>query len=439
MELSTVNGLWDDVLEKIRKRINQGSFDTWFMETKFSSYSDGELVVDVPDQVYSTWLSEHYISTIHDVLSELGHNKVNVSFKVRQKSNISSLETAYPESNCDGAALNPRYTFSNYVKGNSNQFAHAAALAAAEKPAFAYNPLFIYGESGLGKTHLMHAIGHYILARNPKSKIVYLSSEEFTNELIKSIRFDETAQFRSRYRSVDILLIDDIQFIVGKERTQEEFFHTFNALYEAHKQLVISSDAPPEKIPAIEERLRSRFSWGLTADIQPPDIETKIAILRKKVEKHGIMLPDDTAFFIANNASNIRDLEGSMNRVLAFSSFSGKDISMELVSEALKVRINQEKKRVSIENIQKIVSSYYGIKTNDMKSKKRSREIVFPRQIAMYISRELTSTSLPGIGKEFGNRDHTTVLHAWEKISSQIKKDSEFEKIINALSSEASS
>jgi len=427
-----MNTLWGEVLKEIKSEINVGSFDTWFSQTEPIDFRDGKLLVGVPDQVCKAWLNEHYSSAIHEIISNLGREDIQVLFQVLEKKG-EPRQVYREETVVEAPILNPRYTFGNFVVGSSNQLAHAAALAVAENPASAYNPLFIYGGPGLGKTHLMHAIGHYVVEKNPSSKVVYLSSEEFTNDLIKSIRFDETVQFRAKYRSVDLLLIDDIQFIAGKERTQEEFFHTFNALYEAHKQLIISSDAPPKEIPTIEERLRSRFGWGLTADVQPPDLETKIAILRKKAEKCELELPDDVSFFIASKTYNVRDLEGSLNRVMAFSSLSGREVTMTLAQEALKDMLRRKEKQLSIEAIQKIVANFYNTKVVEMKSKKRSKELAFPRQIAMFLCRELTKSSLPHIGKEFGNRDHTTVLHAYDKISGLIKTDVSFKEVINHL------
>jgi len=427
-----MNGLWNNVLEEIKAEINVGSFDTWFGQTELIDFKNNSLLIGVPDQVCKAWLNEHYMTIIQDTVARLGYDNVGIVFKIQEKIYRSSV-IEEQENNWEAPLLNPRYTFENFVVGSSNQLAHAAAKAVADKPASAYNPLFIYGGAGLGKTHLMHAVGHHVLENNPKAKVVYLSSEKFTNELIKSIRFDETVQFRSKYRSVDILLIDDIQFIVGKERTQEEFFHTFNALYEAHKQLIISSDAPPKEIPSIEERLRSRFGWGLTADVQAPDLETKIAILKKKAEKQEKKFPDDVSFFIASKTSNVRDLEGSLNRVLAFSSLTGREISIPLAQEALRDILRRKEKLLTIEYIQKLVSDFYNIKASEMKSKKRSRDLAFPRQVAMFLCRELTNFSLPHIGKAFGNRDHTTVMHACDKISTKIGADPAFKEVTKHL------
>ena len=328
--------------------------------------------------------------------------------------------------------LNPKYKFDSFVIGNSNRFAHAACLAVAEAPAKAYNPLFIYGGVGLGKTHLMHAIGHYILQNNPKAKVVYVSSEKFTNELINSIKDDKNEEFRTKYRNVDVLLIDDVQFIGGKERTQEEFFHTFNTLHENNKQIILSSDRPPKEIPTLEDRLRSRFEWGLIADIQPPDFETRIAILKKKADVENLNIPNEVMVYIATKIkSNIRELEGALIRIVAFSSLTNKEISVDLASEALKDIIsNKQSRQVTIELIQDIVANYYNLRIEDFKSARRTRNIAYPRQIAMYLCRKLTDMSLPKIGEEFGGRDHTTVIHAYEKISAGLKKD---ESLKNAI------
>lgn len=331
--------------------------------------------------------------------------------------------------------LNPKYTFDSFVIGNSNRFAHAASLAVAESPAKAYNPLFIYGGVGLGKTHLMHAIGHYILQNTPNAKVVYVSSEKFTNELINSIKDDKNEEFRNKYRNVDVLLIDDIQFIAGKERTQEEFFHTFNALYEADKQIILSSDRPPKEIPTLEDRLRSRFEWGLIADIQAPDFETRIAILKKKADVENLDIPNEVMVYIATKIkSNIRELEGALIRIVAYSSLTNREISVDLAAEALKDIISSEQnKQITIELIQDIVCNYFNLKIQELKSSRRTRNIAFPRQIAMYLSRKLTDMSLPKIGEEFGGRDHTTVIHAYEKISNILKKDESLRNVIDDL------
>ncbi|MEK4563089.1 chromosomal replication initiator protein DnaA, partial [Alkalicoccobacillus gibsonii] len=331
--------------------------------------------------------------------------------------------------------LNGKYTFNTFVIGSGNRFAHAASLAVAEAPAKAYNPLFIYGGVGLGKTHLMHAIGHYVMEHNPKAKVVYLSSEKFTNEFINSIRDNKAVNFRNKYRNVDVLLIDDIQFLAGKEQTQEEFFHTFNALHEESKQIVISSDRPPKEIPTLEDRLRSRFEWGLITDITPPDLETRIAILRKKAKAENLDIPNEVMLYIANQIdTNIRELEGALIRVVAYSSLINKDMNADLAAEALKDIIpNSKPKMLTIADIQKLVGDYYQVKLDDFKAKKRTKSVAFPRQIAMYLSRELTDSSLPKIGSEFGGRDHTTVIHAHEKISKLLGTDEDLQQKVQAI------
>jgi chromosomal replication initiator protein len=331
--------------------------------------------------------------------------------------------------------LNPKYTFDTFVIGAGNRFAHAASLAVAEQPAKAYNPLFIYGGVGLGKTHLMHAIGHYILEHNPRCRVLYLSSEKFTNEFINAIRDNRGEEFRLKYRNIDILLIDDIQFIAGKEQTQEEFFHTFNALHEAHKQIIISSDRQPKEIPTLEERLRSRFEWGLITDIQPPDLETRVAILRKKAKAENLDIPNEAIMYIANHINtNIRELEGALIRVIAYSSLVNEDITAHLAAQALKDIIPASRpKTITIQDIQQVVGEYFGMKIEDFKARKRTKAIAFPRQVAMYLSRELTDLSLPKIGEAFGGRDHTTVIHAHEKIAQTIESDHELYKIIQNL------
>lgn len=339
-----------------------------------------------------------------------------------------------PSSDVNGM-LNPKYTFDTFVIGSGNRFAHAASLAVAEAPAKAYNPFFIYGGVGLGKTHLMHAIGHYVIEHNPSAKVVYLSSEKFTNEFIYSIRDNKTIDFRDKYRNVDVLLIDDIQFLAGKESTQEEFFHTFNALHEEAKQIIISSDRPPKEIPTLEDRLRSRFEWGLITDIAPPDLETRIAILSKKAKADGLDIPDDVMVYIANEIdSNIRELEGALIRVVAYASLANLDISLEVAGSALKDIMPTGKQRVvTILDIKHVVGEYYSIQLEDFSAKKRTQSIAYPRQIAMYLSRELTDFSLPKIGNEFGGRDHTTVLHAHEKISNLVKVDKQLQQEIQQI------
>ncbi len=343
-------------------------------------------------------------------------------------------EKAYNE-DATMSILNPKYTFDTFVIGNSNRFAHAAALAVAEAPAKAYNPLFIYGGVGLGKTHLMHAIGHYILNQNSLQRVLYVSSEKFTNELINAIKDNKNEEFRSKYRNIDVLLVDDIQFIAGKERTEEEFFHTFNALYEANKQIIISSDKPPKEITSLEDRLRSRFEWGLTADMQAPDLETRIAILRKKAQLENLDVPNEIVVFIADKiASNIRELEGALNKVIAYSSLTQNEITLDIANEALKDILSANNTKVlNCATIQEVVARYFDIRPEDFKSKKRTRDIAYPRQIAMYLCRDLTDMSLPKIGEGFGGRDHTTVIHACEKINYELENNSETRRAVSEI------
>ncbi len=343
-------------------------------------------------------------------------------------------EQADPQAEAADAAqpgLGPRYSFDTFIVGPSNQFAHAACRAVAESPSRSYNPLFIYGGVGLGKTHLMHAIGHYVLT-NSNLKLTYISSERFMNEMINALRYDRVLEFRERYRSVDVLLVDDVQFLAGKEGTQTEFFHTFNALYDAQKQIVISSDCPPHEIPSLEERLRSRFEWGLIADIQPPDIETKVAILKKKAETEGIPLPDNVAIYIAGKIkSNIRELEGSLIRLIAYASLTGREISLPLAQDVLRNVLQNDDKAITIEIIQKFVSEYYQLKLGELKSRNNSKSIAMPRQIAMYLCKNLTTASLPEIGKSFGGKHHSTVIHSIRKIEDLRQKDGDFNTLIN--------
>jgi chromosomal replication initiator protein len=357
-----------------------------------------------------------------------------VVFEESAEEQAAAQAQASPAVERETAALNPKYTFDSFVVGSSNQFAHAAARAVAEIPSKSYNPLFIYGGVGLGKTHLMHAIGHYILAREKKLNLAYISTDRFINEMINSIRFDRLPQFRSKYRAIDVLLIDDIQFIAGKDRTQEEFFHIFNALHDGQKQIVVSSDCPPRQIPTIEERLHSRFEWGLIADIQAPDIETKIAILRKKAEAERVFLPENVALFIASKVkTNIRELEGSLIRLIAFASLTGRDIDLPLAQETLRDLLHAEEKPISIEMIQKFVADHYSLKISELKAKNNSKSIAVPRQIAMYLTKSLTAASLPEIGKEFGGKHHSTVIHSIRKIDDLRKQDPDFDRLIHSF------
>ena len=440
-----LNELWEKALNIIKGELTEVSFNTWIKSISPLDMDNSNIKLGVPNDFTKDILSNNYKDLIINAIKLITSKRYNITFFVLSEESIdeykqSPLKKQESRNNIIvndemTTILNPKYTFDTFVIGNSNRFAHAASLAVAESPAKAYNPLFIYGGVGLGKTHLMHAIGHYIIQNNPRAKVVYVSSEKFTNELINSIKDDKNVEFRNKYRNVDVLLIDDIQFIAGKERTQEEFFHTFNALHEANKQIIISSDSPPKEIPTLEDRLRSRFEWGLIADIQPPDFETRMAILKKKADEEHLNIRNEVFSYIATKIkSNIRELEGALIRIVAYSSLTNKEITVDLASEALRDIIsNSQNKQVTIELIQDVVSSYYNLKIDDFKSARRTRNVAFPRQIAMYLSRKLTDMSLPKIGEEFGGRDHTTVIHAYEKISDCLKNDEALQKVINEL------
>ncbi|WP_172199021.1 chromosomal replication initiator protein DnaA [Saccharibacillus qingshengii] len=436
--------LWQQILSIIQTKLSKPSFDTWFKATEVIQLTQGALTVSAPTTFAVEWLESRYTKLVAQVAFDVLGRNVTVRFVIEEpgheEESLQKQSTPPPtpvqvsvEANTN--MLNPKYTFDTFVIGSGNRFAHAASLAVAEAPAKAYNPLFLYGGVGLGKTHLMHAIGHYILQHNPSSRVVYISSEKFTNEFINSIRDNRGESFRNKYRNIDILLIDDIQFIAGKESTQEEFFHTFNALHEESKQIIISSDRPPKEIPTLEERLRSRFEWGLITDIQPPDLETRIAILRKKARAEKLDVPNEAMMYIANQIdTNIRELEGALIRVVAYSSLTNQDVTAHLAAEALKDIIPSSRPRIiTIQDIQQRVGEYYNLKMEDFKARKRTKAIAFPRQVAMYLSRELTDYSLPKIGEAFGGRDHTTVIHAHEKISQSLKIDQELTKVVHSL------
>lgn len=442
--LENIHDLWNRALDQIEKKLSKPSFETWLKSTKAHALQGDTLIITAPNDFARDWLESRYSNLIAETLYDLTGEELDVKFIIppNQAEEEFDIQTPKKKVNKDEGSefpqsmLNSKYTFDTFVIGSGNRFAHAASLAVAEAPAKAYNPLFIYGGVGLGKTHLMHAIGHYVLDHNPAAKVVYLSSEKFTNEFINSIRDNKAVEFRNKYRNVDVLLIDDIQFLAGKEQTQEEFFHTFNTLHEESKQIVISSDRPPKEIPTLEDRLRSRFEWGLITDITPPDLETRIAILRKKAKADGLVIPNEVMLYIANQIdSNIRELEGALIRVVAYSSLINKDINADLAAEALKDIIPSSKPRViTIQDIQQIVGQEFNIKLDDFKAKKRTKSVAFPRQIAMYLSRELTDFSLPKIGEEFGGRDHTTVIHAHEKISKLVQTDTDLQKQIKEIS-----
>jgi len=441
---------WIRILDALEKKINRHSYDTWLKPTRYSHAAGSVLFIKVPT-VEFRHVGDKYADLIQEAIDNLGLEYEDVKFvtpeddpastPVRHDGGLtlhstpSSLPVSQSRFDWDGAAqLNQRYTFDAFVIGNGNQFAHAACQAVAERPSKAYNPLFLYGGVGMGKTHLMQAIGHEIKRRIPQSSICYVSSEKFTNEMINSLRYDKMTSFRDKFRNVDVLLVDDIQFLAHKERTQEEFFHTFNALHEPMKQIVIASDRPPKELAEIEDRLRSRFEWGLIADIQPPDLETKVAILQKKAEQEKVTLPTDVALYIASNIrSNVRELEGALIRLVAHSSLIGSQITLPYAQQVLKNFIDSQARKVTIEAIQKAVAEQFGLRLVEIKAKNNSRAIVYPRQIAMYLAKHLTEASLPEIGRQFGGKHHTTVLHSVEKINEARKTDKDLNRMVNKL------
>ncbi|MCH8269219.1 MAG: chromosomal replication initiator protein DnaA [Acidobacteria bacterium] len=426
---------WEKVLDHIQKTVSSQSYSTWLKPARFSHLEDSTLFVRVPNETFRGWYEQNFSELLQNALQtlQLGAQRIQLLCEAEKPRKGTASQTRF-DFDSSLAQLNPRYTFDTFVVGVSNQFAHAAADAVARNPSKAYNPLFLYGGVGMGKTHLMQAIGHTLRA-NGCRRLVYVSCEQFVNEMINSIRYDRMVSFHDRYRSLDALLVDDIHFLGSKERTQEVFFHTFNALYEAQKQIVITSDRPPQEIPQLEERLRSRFEWGLMADIQPPDLETKIAILMRKAEMQGATLPDDVALFIAGKIrTNIRELEGSLTRLLAYSSLTGVEITLGMAQQVLKSILASQEKKINIDAIQKVVADEFHLRIADLKAKNNSRKVVYPRQIAMFLCRELASVSLPEIGRSFGGKHHTTVLHSIEKIREAKKSDTDMNRLIHKLS-----
>ncbi len=434
--------VWESILTRVEAKVNRHSFYTWFKPTTFVEEAGEELTVRVPNGLFRDWLTKHYAGVIDEAAAELERDGIQISFVTKneikatipvQTPTVTRPDVPSPAPGRPGG-LNPRYTFDTFVVGPSNQFAHAASLAVAEAPSRSYNPLFLYGGVGLGKTHLMHAIGHYLLEHEPSLKLTYISSERFMNEMINGVRYDRILEFRERYRTIDVLLVDDIQFLAGKEGTQTEFFHTFNSLYESQKQIVISSDCPPVEIPSLEERLRSRFEWGLIADIHPPDLETKVAILKKKAEADAVPLSDDVALYIAGRIkSNIRELEGSLIRLIAYASLTGAEISVTLAQDVLRDILDHDNPRISVEMVQKFVANRYQLRVTDLKSRSNLKTITEPRQIAMYLTKTLTKNSLPQIGKAFGGKHHSTVIHSIKRISERMKDDRDFHALINSF------
>src|SRR5438477_4186434 len=441
---------WLRILDALEKKISRHSYDTWLKPTRYSHSSGGVLFVRVPT-VEFRHVGDKYADLIQEAVDNLGMEYQEVKFvtpeddpastPVRHDGGLSAhfsssgSHASQSRFDWDGAAqLNPRYTFDAFVIGSGNQFAHAACRAVAERPSKAYNPLFLYGGVGMGKTHLMQAIGHEIKQRQPQSAICYVSSEKFTNEMINSLRYDKMTTFRDKFRNVDVLLIDDIQFLAQKERTQEEFFHTFNALHDNLKQIVIASDRPPKDLAEIEDRLRSRFEWGLVADIQPPDLETKVAILQKKAESERVVLSTDLALYIASNVrTNVRELEGALIRLMAYCSLTGAEVSLSTAQQVLKNFIDSQARKISIDAIQKAVAEQFGLRMPEIKAKDNSRSIVVPRQIAMDLAKQMTEASLPEIGRQFGGKHHTTVMHSIAKIDEQRRADKDLNRLINKL------
>jgi len=439
--------LWDKCLNIIKEKVSQQNFETWVRPIRIATQQDNLITLSVPNRFFKDWLEENYHTLIKDSLTFLAGTVVELSFEIIQAKQKTPEHAPLPHSKPTSSAavkhathkinpsLNQHYSFDRFIVGTSNQFAHAASVAVSEKPAKNYNPLFIYGGVGLGKTHLLNAIGLNTMAIHPHLNVLYVSAEEFMNELVNSIRYDKMPKFRDKFRHIECLLIDDIQFIAGKDRTQEEFFHTFNTLHDSGKQIVVTSDKFPKDIPNLEGRLRSRFEWGLIADIQPPEIETKIAIVEKKAQENNIILPSNVAHYMASRAeSNIRELEGYLIRIAAYASLTGREIDMTLVQEVLKKIIDNQKEKITIEAIIKTVTNHFGVKVHELKSEKKNKNLAFARQIAMYLARQLTSASFPDIGVKIGGRDHSTVIYACNKIKKLRETDDAIRTTLQQLS-----
>jgi chromosomal replication initiator protein len=430
--------IWSSIVKSLEGKLDPKELKTWFAPTRQVAFEESEnsraaLTVAVPSPVFADWIRGRHGDLLAREAAAAGFPDLDFRF---QAAAVEIPVSPLPVSPAPprGLVLNPRFTFDSFVVGSSNQFAHAAARAVAESPSRSYNPLFLYGGVGLGKTHLVHAIAHEVVRRSPGMKVMYLSAERFLNELINALRFERMHEFKSRYRELDVLLMDDIQFIAGKDSTQEEFFHTFNALHDAQKQIVVTSDALPKEIPTLEERLRSRFEWGLIADIQPPDLEMKVAIIRKKAAAEKAEIPNDVALYIAGTVrSNVRELEGRVNRVLAFSSLTGKPVSVELARETLRDILGHDENRAIPSEILKSVASHYGLRVSDLKAKTNAKPIAFPRQVAMYLCRKLTGLSYPEIGRLFNDKHHSTVMHSVEKIEKLVEDDPDFRKVIEGF------
>lgn len=438
MELEQI---WEEALKMIEEETSPVSFATWIQPIVPCGIIGNKIILQVKESFLKEIIEKRHLPLIRTAIKMVTKNEYDIMITTEEEQkagNLHNLAAEKPAKNELARNLNPKYVFDSFVVGNSNRMAHAASLAVAESPAQAYNPLFLYGNSGLGKTHLMHSIGHFILDRNPQAKVLYVTSETFTNELINSIQNNKNEEFRNKYRNIDVLMIDDIQFISKKEGTQEEFFHTFNALYESNKQIIISSDRPPKEIKTLEDRLRSRFEWGLIADVQPPDYETRIAILKKKAERDNLTVPDDVMAYIAKNiASNIRELEGALTRIVAFATLTNQDISIALAENSLKDIFSENSATpLTPELIQQVVAEYYNIRVEDIQGSKKPKNIAFPRQVSMYLCRKLLDISLPKIGESFGGRDHTTVIYAISKIEKQLESDEGLQKTVHTLEKE---
>jgi chromosomal replication initiator protein len=438
MEPKEKQNPWIQILRTVQGKIDPNSYETWFEPTSYIGHEHDCLYIKVPNSYFRDWLSFHYSNLINDCSREVLGNIFDIRY-IYDDTPTSFMRRSPEDRKTKNASilspnLNPNYTFENFVVGSCNQFAHAASIAVSKNPAKSYNPLYIYGGAGLGKTHLMNAIGHFVLSHHDRLKVLYVTTEKFMNDLVNHLQHGRILDFRQKYRSVDLLLMDDIHYLSGRERTKEEFFHTFNHLYDSQKQIVISSDCAPKEIPHLEERFRSRFEWGLIADLKSPDIETRIAILNKKAETEGISLPDSVSLYIADKVqSNIRELEGYLRRVIAFSSLKGEAVDLDLTKEALKGLLDASSTIVTVEKIQKLVCHRFKIKLSQLKSKNNSPKVAFPRQIAMYLSKELTSSSLPEIGKKFGGKHHTTVIHSVRKIEKMVSENPDFNNEINNL------
>ncbi|ACI20356.1 MULTISPECIES: chromosomal replication initiator protein DnaA [Thermodesulfovibrio] len=431
--MNEINKIWQKILEIILEKVGESTFELWFSPIKLLDIKNSEAFIEVPNRFFKDWIEDNFPSIISDSFYQITGSQVEVKYIITGKEHETGLIEEKKQVIKKGN-LNPKYTFDTFVVGPSNQFAHAASFRVAENPGFAYNPLFIYGGVGLGKTHLITAIGNYILDKKPEMNVCYISSEQFTGEFVSAIRHEKMPEFRNKYRTVDVFLVDDIQFIAGKDSTQEEFFHTFNELYSKQKQIVISSDRPPMEISDITDRLRSRFGMGLIADIQPPEIETRLAILYKKADMEGVKLPEDVAYFIASRVkSNVRELEGSLIKLCAYTSLTKVPISMDVAKYVLRDLLPDENKPITIELIQKAVCEAVGLKIQDIKSKKRTKEISNARKLAMYITKKLTNLSLAEIGNAFGGKDHATVIYACKQVEKEKEKDESISRLIDSI------